>query len=98
MEAKNKLYFAIAFFLFYFVDILTTCLGLQNGGYEANPVMSSVGFFGMISVKTLFMVMLLGFMAYLEKYKKYAQELGVMIGSVIAFGIFTLLINIGFYR
>jgi hypothetical protein len=98
MEIKNKIYFAIVVLLFYVGDILTTYLGLQKGGYEANPVMSSMGFYGTIIIKTAFIVMLLVFISYLEKHQKYYQELGVMMGSIIAFGVFTVLINIGFYR
>ncbi len=98
MEARNKIYFAIVVLLFYVGDILTTYLGLQNGGYEANPIMASVGFHGTIIIKSAFIALILVFISYLEKHQKYVQELGVMLGSVIAFGLITVLNNIGFYR
>jgi uncharacterized membrane-anchored protein len=98
MEVRNKVYFTIVVLLFYVGDILTTYLGLQKGGYEANPIMASVGFYGTIIIKTAFIAMILVFISYLEKHQKYVQELGVILGSVIAFGLLTVLNNIGFYR
>jgi hypothetical protein len=97
MEVKNKIYFAISVLLFYAGDILTTYLGLQKGSYEANPILAYMGFYGMIIIKTAYIVMLLVFISYLEK-QKYYQELGMMIGVVLAFGVFTVLINVGYYR
>jgi hypothetical protein len=98
VEARNRIYFAIIVLLFYIGDIVTTYFGLKNGGHEANVVMASVGFNGMVIIKTIFVFMVLFIISYLEKYKQYAKELGVMIGSIIAFGLFTVLNNIGFYQ
>ena len=97
MEVKNKIYFAIILLLFYFGDLITTYVGLQNGGYEGNKMMALIGFHGVIIVKTLYVFMVLLFISYLEKKKEYAQEIGVMIGAIIAFGLFTVFNNIGLY-
>jgi hypothetical protein len=97
MEVKNKIYFAIILLLFYFGDLITTYVGLQNGGYEGNTIMAFIGFYGVIIVKTLYVFMVLLFVLYLENKKEYAQEIGVMIGVIIAFGLFTVFNNIGLY-
>jgi hypothetical protein len=97
MEVKNKIYFAIILLLFYFGDLITTYVGLQNGGYEGNTIMAFIGFYGVIIVKTLYVFMVLLFISYLENKKEYAQEIGVMIGVIIAFGLFTVFNNIGLY-
>ena len=97
MEVKNKIYFAIILLLFYFGDLITTYVGLQNGGYEGNTIMAFIGFHGVIIVKTLYVFLVLLFISYLENKKEYAQEIGVMIGVIIAFGLFTVFNNIGLY-
>lgn len=98
MDIKNKIYFAIILLLFYFGDLVTTYAGLQNGGYEGNTILAFIGFYGVIIIKTFYVFMVLFFISYLEKKKEFAQEIGVMIGAVIAFGLFTVFNNIGLYR
>jgi len=97
MDVKNKIYFAIILLLFYFGDLITTYIGLQNGGYEGNTLLAFIGFYGIIIVKTFYMIMVLYFISYLEKKNEFAQEIGVMIGAIMAFGLFTVFNNIGLY-
>ena len=97
MEVKNKIYFAIVILLFYFGDLITTYVGIKNGGYEGNSIMASIGFYGLIIAKTLYVLMVLLFVSYLENKKEYAQEIGVILGAIIAFGLITVFNNIGLY-
>ncbi|MDW7775122.1 MAG: DUF5658 family protein [Methanosarcinales archaeon] len=97
MDVKNKIYFAIILMLFYFGNLITTYIGLQNGGYEGNTLLAFIGFYGIIIVKTFYMIMVLYFISYLEKKNEFAQEIGVMIGAIMAFGLFTVFNNIGLY-
>ncbi|MDF1530933.1 MAG: DUF5658 family protein [ANME-2 cluster archaeon] len=97
MDVKNKIYFAIILLLFYFGNLITTYIGLQNGGYEGNTLLAFIGFYGIIIVKTFYMIMVLYFISYLEKKNEFAQEIGVMIGAIMAFGLFTVFNNIGLY-
>jgi uncharacterized BrkB/YihY/UPF0761 family membrane protein len=97
MEIKNKIYLVIILLLFYVGDLITTYLGLENGGYEGNIIMAYIGFYGVIIVKTLYIIMVILFISFLENKKEYTQEIGVMIGAIMAFGLFTIFNNLGFY-
>ncbi len=98
MGYRNKIYYALVVLFFYLGDIITTYFGLQKGGHETNIFLAPLGLNGIIIVKTIFILMVLVFVSYLEKQKKYEKEIGIMLGSIIAVGLFTVLINIGFYR
>lgn len=98
MENRNKIYYVFVVFFFYLGDIITTSLRLQKGGHETNIFLAPLGLNGIIIIKTIFILMVLVFISYLEKQKKYEKEIGIMLGSIIAVGLFTVLINIGFYK
>lgn len=98
MEFRNRIYYAFVVIFFYLGDIITTYFGLKNGGHETNTFLASMGFNGIIIIKTLFILMVLLFISHLEQKQKYEKEIGIMLGSLIALGLFTIFINIGFYK
>lgn len=58
MNTDDKIYVGALFLFYYIGDIATTYLGLKAGGYEANPLLSSVGFGGTVLLKTAFIAYL----------------------------------------
>lgn len=96
MNMKNKILFIIGFVLFYIGDLTTTYYGLSHGAYESNVILNYVGFSATILLKSMFFIMLYMFVNNLEK-RNYYTEIGIMNGVVMAFGLFTILNNVGLY-
>ncbi len=95
-KSKSIFFMGIAFGLFYFGDIVTTFLILQNGGHELNRYMSAIGFNGYVLFKTILIVVFGIMIYYLDKFKFY-RESGIVIGMVLMAGLLATLYNIGFF-
>src|SRR5574337_33369 len=95
-RSKSIFFMAAAFGFFYFGDIITTFLILENGGHELNRYMAAIGFTGFVIFKTI-LIMVFGIMIYyLDKFKFY-KESGIITGMVLMSGLLSTLYNMGFY-
>ncbi len=96
IRMKSTVLISVAFVFFYFGDIITTFLVLENGGHELNRFMAAIGFGGFVIFKT-FLILVFGLMVYyLDRFKFY-RESGIIIGMVLMSGLLATLFNIGFY-
>jgi len=92
-----KIYFSFAVILFYAGDLITTYIGLHRGGTESNSFLKPFGFFGIIVLKIICLIVTIVLINFLNK-KKLHTESGIILGSQMAIGIFTILNNTGFYH
>ncbi len=92
-----KIYFSFAVILFYAGDLITTYIGLQRGGIESNSFLKLFGFFGIVVLKIICLIVTIVIINFLNK-KKLHTESGIILGSQMAIGIFTILNNMGFYH
>ncbi len=96
-QYKMKVYFSFAIILFYAGDLITTYIGLQRGGTESNSFLKPFGFFGIVVLKIIYLIMTIVIINFLNK-KKLHTESGIVLGSQMAIGVFTILNNMGFYQ
>lgn len=96
IESKNIILITIAFGLFYFGDIITTFIILNNGGHELNRYLAAVGFNWFVFLKTAFIILSALLIYYLDRYKFY-KESGIIIGMILMSGLLATLFNLGFY-
>jgi hypothetical protein len=92
-----KIYFSFAIILFYAGDLITTYIGLQRGGIESNSFLRPFGFFGSVVIKIICLIVTIVVINFLNK-KKLRTESGIVLGSQMAIGTFTILNNMGFYH
>ena len=105
MNKKYKIYFLIAIILYFVGDLTTTFYGLKNGEKETNIIFNiifteigfTMGFTGMVIAKILFFILAYFIINKFEKFDR-EYEIGIIIGAIIAMGLVTILINIGFYN
>lgn len=96
VESKNIILLAIAIGFFYFGDIITTFLILDDGGHELNRYIAAIGFDGFVVLKTVFVILVTILIYYLDKLK-FSRESGIIIGMVLMSGLLATLYNVGFY-
>ncbi len=96
-QHKMKVYFSFAIILFYAGDLITTYIGLHRGGTESNSFLKPFGFFGIVVLKIIYLTITILIINFLNK-KKLHTESGIILGSQMAIGVFTILNNIGFYQ
>ena len=93
---KHKIYFLISVLLLYVLDTALTYSALRAGAVEANAIFNKTGIIGTIVAKTLFFIMAYFVILKLEKMNREC-ETGIIVGAMIAVGITTLFVNIGFF-
>jgi uncharacterized BrkB/YihY/UPF0761 family membrane protein len=96
-QYKMKVYFSFAIILFYAGDLITTYIGLHRGGTESNSFLKPFGFFGIVVLKIIYLTITILIINFLNK-KKLHTESGIVLGSQMAIGVFTILNNMGFYQ
>ena len=96
-QYKMKIYFSFAVILFFVGDLITTYIGLHKGGIESNSFLKHFGLFGIVLIKIIYLIMTIVIINFLNK-KKLHTESGIILGSQMAIGIFTILNNMGFYH
>ncbi len=94
---KSTLFLSVAFVFFYFGDIITTFLILENGGQELNRYMAAIGFSGFVIFKIILLLIICLIIYYLDRFKFY-KESGIKIGMVLMSGLLATLFNVGFFR
>ncbi len=97
IKIKNIFLLALAFSFFFFGDIISTFLILQNGGIELNRFLAPIGFNGFVIFKILLIIVFSAMIYYLEKFKFY-RESGIIIGMILMSGLLATLFNLGFFR
>ncbi len=95
MDRDTIVYLTFAIATFYFGDLITTYLALSSG-YEANILLAQSGFMGTVLLKSVFITVFILYFIYLKNRKK-EMECGMLIGAVIAIGLFTIFYNLGFF-
>ncbi len=96
IRLKSTIFMSIAFVFFYFGDIITTFMILENGGHELNRYMAAIGFGGFVIFKTL-LILVFGLMIYyLDRFKFY-RESGIITGMILMSGLLATLYNVGFF-
>lgn len=95
-KAKNIFFIGLAFGFFFFGDIISTFLILENGGIELNRFLASVGFNGFVIFK-IYLIILFSYMIYELDRNKFQKESGILIGMVLMSGLLATLINLGFF-
>ncbi len=96
IKAKNIFFIVIAFGLFFFGDIITTYLILENGGIELNKFLAAIGFNGFVIFKIILVIVFSLMIHYLDKFEFY-RESGIIIGMVMMSGLLATLINMGIF-
>ncbi|HIH44494.1 MAG TPA: hypothetical protein HA257_05300 [Candidatus Methanoperedenaceae archaeon] len=102
MRTKYRISLFMVVVLFYFVDLVTTYIGLQNGAIEVNTLLRYVGFSGTVILKTMYVVLFYITIRLIEASgmrldnKSYLS--GIVTGSVIMIGVMVILINTGLFN
>ncbi len=92
-----KVYLVIGIILFYVGDLYTTYINLKIGNIETNTILRKLSFGGLIITKTLFLISILWIYLFYRSKKELHLEMGVLLGALLAMGIYTFFNNIGVF-
>ena len=97
LDNSITIYLMIAFALFYVGDLVTTYVALSSGNfYETNVLLARTGFIGTLILKTIFFLVMFFYLGTLEAQNKKV-ECGLILGAVMAIGVFMVFNNFGFF-